>query len=143
VTDSSQASIVIDADPATVMAVIADFDRYPEWAGVKTTQVLSTFPDGRAQEVNLTIDAGIVKDDYVLAYTWDRDVTCSWTQVRSKMMKSQVGTYTLTPVPEGTEVSYELAVDLAVPMLGLLKRKGEKLIMDTALKGLKKHVESL
>jgi hypothetical protein len=57
-------------------------------------------------------------------------------------MKSQDGTYTLREVDGGTEVTYELAVELAVPMLGMFKRKAEKMIMDTALKGLKKRVEA-
>ena len=42
-----------------------------------------------------------------------------------------------------TEVTYRLAVDVSIPMIGMLKRKAEKIIIDTALKGLKKRVESL
>ncbi|MFC7587576.1 hypothetical protein ACFQYP_30740 [Nonomuraea antimicrobica] len=38
-------------------------------------------------------------------------------------------------------MTYELAVDLSVPMIGLIRRKAEKVIVDTALKGLKKRVE--
>ncbi len=38
-------------------------------------------------------------------------------------------------------MTYQLAVDLAIPMLGMFKRKAEKVIMDTALKELKKRVE--
>ena len=40
-------------------------------------------------------------------------------------------------------MTYELTVDIAIPMLGLMKRKAEKIIIDTALKELKKRVESL
>jgi len=38
-------------------------------------------------------------------------------------------------------VTYRLAVDVKIPMLGMLKRKAEKVIIDTALKELKKRVE--
>jgi hypothetical protein len=38
-------------------------------------------------------------------------------------------------------VTYRLAVDLTIPMLGMLKRKAEKVIVDTALRELKKRVE--
>ena len=41
-----------------------------------------------------------------------------------------------------TEATYELTVGLRVPMPGLLKRRAEKTIIDTALKGLKNRVES-
>ena len=43
----------------------------------------------------------------------------------------------------GTDVTYRLMVDLKIPILGMLRRKAEKVIIDTALKGLKKRVESL
>jgi len=62
--------------------------------------------------------------------------------VRGQMQKSQRGSYDLRAVGEQTEVTYNLAVDLAIPMLGMLKRKAEKVIMDTALKELKKRVEA-
>ena len=90
-----------------------------------------------------TLDAGIVRDEYELAYDWSDDQKVSWTLVTGQMMNSQRGSYALKPVGNGaTDVTYTLAVDLAMPMLGLLKRKAEKVVMDTALKELKKRVET-
>jgi hypothetical protein len=40
-------------------------------------------------------------------------------------------------------VTYGLSVDLAIPMIGMIKRTAEKVILDTALKELKRRVESL
>ena len=40
-------------------------------------------------------------------------------------------------------MTYQLTVDLSIPMIGMLKRKGERVIIDTALKGLKQRVEAL
>jgi hypothetical protein len=40
-----------------------------------------------------------------------------------------------------TEVTYHLALDVKIPLLGMIKRKAEKVIIDTALKELKKRVE--
>ena len=62
--------------------------------------------------------------------------------MKSKALKSQVGSYILDESGGATEVTYQLAVDLNIPMLGMFKRKAEKVIIDTALKGLKKRVES-
>jgi hypothetical protein len=61
--------------------------------------------------------------------------------VQSKIMKRQEGSYTLSGTDGGTEVTYRLTVDMAVPMIGMLKRRAEKVILDTALKELKKRVE--
>src|SRR3569623_612774 len=94
--DQSTQSIVIAAPPAAIMAVIADFAAYPQWAAsVKSTEVLSTGPDGRAREVRFVLDAGPVKDEYVLGYQWSGDERVDWSLVRATMQKSQQGSYVL------------------------------------------------
>ena len=141
--DQSTQSITVAAPPADVMAVIADFPSYPEWvAAAKQVDVLETGADGRARRVHFVLDAGAVKDDYVLEYTWDDDRRVSWHLVQGQMQKRQEGSYTLSPTtPDSTEVTYAIAIDLSIPMLGMIKRKAEKVILDTALKELKKRVE--
>ena len=140
--EQSTESIVVDAPSADVMAVIADFASYPQWvAAVKKVEILETGPDGRAQRVHFVLDAGAVKDDYVLDYTWDGDRSVSWTLVKGQMQKRQEGSYTLAERDGATEVIYAITIDLSIPMLGMIKRKAEKVILDTALKELKKRVE--
>jgi ribosome-associated toxin RatA of RatAB toxin-antitoxin module len=141
--DQSTQSIAVAAPPADVMAVIADFPAYPEWvAAAKQVDVLETGPDGRARRVHFVLDTGAIKDDYVLEYTWDGDRRVSWELVRSQMQKRQEGSYTLRETTPGTtEVTYAITIDLSIPLLGMIKRKGEKVILDTALKELKKRVE--
>ena len=141
--DQTTSSILISAEPAAVMAVIADFDAYPAWAkGVKSATVLSTDDDGQAEQVAFVLDAAPIKDEYTLAYEWDDDAQVTWSLIKAKMLKSMEGAYILSGQGDETEVTYQLAVDLTIPMIGMLKRKGEKVIIDTALKGLKKRVES-
>lgn len=148
-TDSTSSSIHISAEPGAVLDVVADFEAYPEWADqVKTVTILSEDGDGWADQVEYVLDAGAVKDTYVLEYDWDGIAedgsgTVSWHLVRAGVLKALDGTYILTPKDGGTEVDYALAVDVKIPMIGMLKRKAEKLIIDTALKELKKRVESL
>jgi uncharacterized membrane protein len=141
--DQSTQSIVIDAPAADVMAVIADFPAYPQWvAAAKKVEVVEDGENGRAKRVHFVLDAGAVKDDYVLDYTWDGDRQVSWTLVKGQMQKRQDGSYTLVEKDGSTEVTYSITIDLSIPMLGMIKRKAEKVILDTALKELKKRVEA-
>ena len=141
--DQSTQSIVIEAPAAEVMAVIADFPSYPQWVvAAKKVEVLETGADGRARRVHFVLDAGAVKDDYVLEYTWDDDRRVSWSLVRGQMQKRQEGSYILVETGSRTEVTYSITIDLSIPMLGMIKRKAEKVILDTALKELKKRVEA-
>lgn len=145
--DSTRSSIEIAAEPGAVLDVIADFEAYPEWAEqVTRASILSEDGDGWADEVEYTLDAGAVKDTYVLKYDWDVDEdgtgVVSWSLVRANVLKALDGSYTLLAKGAGTSVTYQLEVDVKIPMLGMLKRKAEKIIVDTALKELKKRVES-
>jgi hypothetical protein len=142
--EQTTSSIVIAADAASVMAVIADFGSYPVWAqGVKKAEPVGAGGD-RPEEVFFELDASPIKDAYTLAYEWHADDEVSWTLVEGKMLKAMDGAYLLDDRGDGTtEVTYRLAVDISIPMIGMLKRKAEKVIIDTALKGLKKRVESL
>lgn len=144
--DSTKSSVSIKAPPAEVLDVIADFDSYPEWTGqIKKAEVLSEDEQGWPLQVQLTLDAGVIKDTYVLAYTWDvgEDGTgvVSWELVKSSILKSLDGIYRLSGTADQTDVVYELTVDLSIPVIGMLRRKAEKTIIETALKGLKKRVE--
>jgi ribosome-associated toxin RatA of RatAB toxin-antitoxin module len=144
--DRTTSTVDIAAAPGAVLDVIADFERYPEWAEqVRECTVLSEDGDGWADQVEFTLDAGAIKDNYVLQYHWDvsDDGTgvVSWHLIRASLLKGLTGSYTLAAAGQGTTVTYALEVDLTMPMIGLLKRKAEKLIVNAALTELKKRVE--
>ncbi|MBN6041517.1 SRPBCC family protein [Amycolatopsis sp. 195334CR] len=142
--EQSTQSIEVDASPERIMEVIADFPAYPEWTkAVRETEVLAEAGGGRAKQVKMTLDAGPVKDVYTLEYDWAPDgLSVSWHLIKGQMQKSQNGRYLLEPQAGGkTKVTYTLSVELALPMIGLLRRKAEKMIMDTALKELKRRAE--
>ncbi|GGM87749.1 SRPBCC family protein [Dactylosporangium sucinum] len=144
--DTSTQSIVIDAPPERVAAVIADFAHYPEWvAAVKSTEVVEEYEDGYASQVRFVLDSGPVTDEYTLQYEYAEDLSrIEWSLVApSKMQRQQNGSYDIGANADGTStVTYSLAVELAIGMLGMFKRKAEKMIMDTALKELKRRVEA-
>lgn len=137
-------TIYIDADPGTVMDVIADIDSYPDWVSeYKEAEVLESDSAGKPKVARFVMDAAVLKDTLVFAYKWSKDrKSVSWSLVSSSLLKSLDGVYRLAPKGSGTEVTYELTVDLAMPMIGLLKRKAERRLTDTALKDLKKRVEA-
>ncbi|HVW39738.1 MAG TPA: SRPBCC family protein [Amycolatopsis sp.] len=142
--DQSTQSIEVDAPPERVMAVIADFASYPEWAKqVRQTEVLATDDAGNPRQVRLTLDAGPIKDVYTLEYDWAPDGrSVTWHLVKGQMQKAQDGRYALEAIgADRTRVTYTLSVELVLPMIGLLRRKAEKMVMDTALKELKRRVE--
>ena len=144
--ESSTKSIVIGAPPAKIAEIICDFPRYPEWTGaVRSAEVVEEFEDGYASQVRFVIDAGVVQDEYTLSYEYAEDISrIEWELVApSRMQKAQTGSYDIEDNGDGTStVTYSLSVELSISMMGMFQRKAEKVIMDTALKELKRRVES-
>ncbi|MFT4264877.1 MAG: SRPBCC family protein [Nocardioides sp.] len=144
--EQTSSSIVVAAQPAAVMDVIADFRAYPAWIkGMTSAEV--TVPGSTGQppaQVRFSLDVPPIKDSYTLAYDWRSGTEVSWTLVEATLLRSLDGVYRLRDLGNGTtQVTYELTLDLTVPIIGMLKRKGEKVLIETALKGLKRRVESL
>src|ERR1700712_4913911 len=95
--EQTTSSITIDASPSEVMDVIADFDAYPRWAtGVKTAEVVSELPDGRAEKVFFKLDVSPIKDEYTLAYVWTGNEQVTWVLDQGKMLRALDGAYILT-----------------------------------------------
>lgn len=140
--ESTTSSIVITADSATIMDIIADVEAYGEWIpGIQKVTAHDVDADGRPDSATFTGNLGLIKDTYTVAYDWDLHEV-SWHLTEGQMLSDLHGTYTCTDRGERTtEVSYALEVELAVPVVGMLRRRGEKVIVDSALKGLKKRAE--
>ena len=146
--DRTESSIDIDAKPGEVLDVIADFESYPAVGdrgeeGQRSSPRRATAGPTRSSSPSTP---GAIKDTYTLDYEWDvaKNGTgvVSWSLVEATVLKAMNGSYTLAAKgKDATTVTYRLAVDVKIPMLGMLKRKAEKVIIDTALKSLKKRVE--
>lgn len=145
--DTSTQSIVIAAGGPAIAEVICDFESYPEWvSAARVVEVLEEYEDGYASQVRFVIDAGVVQDEYILEYEYAEDISrIEWHLTKpSRMQKAQSGSYDIEDSGDGTStVTYTLAVELSLAMMGMFKRKAEKMIMDTALKELKRRVEGL
>lgn len=140
--DSGTDTTIISASPERCFSVATDFEKYPEWAhDVKEAKVLERDTQGRATKVEYRASAFGRSTHYTLAYDYiDAPKRLSWTLVAGDIMRSIRGAYTFETVPDGTRVTYDLAIELVVPIPGFVKRRAEVRILDT-LKELKTRSE--
>jgi len=146
VTDTASDRIRVDAPAERCFDVAIDFESYPEWArDVRDAKILESDDEGRGTRVEYRAAALGKSIRYVLAYDYtDAPESFSWSLVEGDMLKRLDGTYRFEPEGEAsTRVHYDLAVELAVPLPGLVKRRAAGLIMGSALKELKKQVEAV
>ena len=145
-TDTASERIRVDASADRCFDVAIDFESYPEWLrDVKEAKVLEYDDERRGAKVEYRAAALGKSVRYVLEYDYsDAPEAFSWHFVEGDMLRRLDGTYRFeTETPETTRVHYDLSVELAMPLPGLVKRRAAGLIMGSALKELKKQVEAV
>lgn len=141
--DEAHERITVGATPARCYEVATSFERYPEWArDVKDVTVLQQDDQGRAAQVEFRV-AGLGQSiRYVLEYDYaDAPAAFGWRLVDSDKLRSLDGRYGFEAQGDGTRVAYDLAIDVAIPLPGLIKRQAARMIVATALKELKHESE--
>jgi len=142
---SEQASeqIHINATVEQCFATLTDFAAYPQWAGdLKEVTVIESDDQGRATVVEFRAAAMGRSTTYQLKYDYsDAPHRLSWGLVEGDLERELDGAYVMTASGGGTDVAYELAIDLVYPIPGFVKRRAESRIIKTALGELKARVE--
>jgi hypothetical protein len=135
---------IIRGTPEHCYEVLTAFEAYPEWAAdIKSVTVDERDDQGRAVRVTYRAAAFGRSTSYTLRYEYHAaPAELSWTQVAGDLTRRLDGSYELVSSGDGaTEITYNLVVDLKVPLPGFVKRRAEGRIMGTALRELKSRVE--
>jgi ribosome-associated toxin RatA of RatAB toxin-antitoxin module len=142
--DEAHEHIQVDADPLDCFDLATDFESYPAWAtDVKEATVLERDAAGRPSRVQYRAAAIGRTIRYVLDYDFE-EAPCafSWRLVEGDMVRAIDGRYAFTPTETGTKVTYDLRVDLSIPLPGVVKRKAASRITGAALHDLKRVAEA-
>jgi ribosome-associated toxin RatA of RatAB toxin-antitoxin module len=143
VTQRATESTLVNAPPAVVYGVVTDFEHYMDWVGdLKRIDVLERDADGRPLEVEFRAAAFGRSTTYTLHYDYSRapDVLM-WHQSRGDLTSTLNGQYRFEPAPGGTLLTYDLEVEMSVPIPSFIKSRAAHRIQDQALRELKSQAE--
>ena len=139
---------IIRDTPERIFDVITDYAAYPQWANnVKEVTVDRLDEDGLAGLVSYRAAAMGRSAAYVLEYFYGTNpLRVSWRLAEGDLVRRLDGRYVLVPLEDDatgprTEVTYELEVDISMPMSGFLRRRAESRILRNALEDLRSWVE--
>ena len=146
VSEQTEGQIVVAASAAEIMDVLTDYEAYPDWADVKSVQVLERGEGGLGTKVAFEVEVPVLgRASYTLAYRYaPADGGMSWVSTQARGAVSDIsGEYLLREADEDeTTVIYRLRVEIGVLLPGFVRTQGEKRVIDNALERLKQRVES-
>ncbi len=138
-------TILVGAPAHVVYDVVTDFENYGQWVSeLKSVEVRERDADGRALEVAFRAAAYGRSTSYALRYDYARSPeVLAWTQVEGDLTESMEGAYHLEDRGASTLVTYDLVVDLRVPIPGFVRERAAHRIQTEALRELKARAENL
>ncbi len=142
--DTATDTITISAPLEKVWQIALDIERYPVWAhDVKEVIVAERDEDGRSTTVEFRTSALGRSTHYTLAYQYDHAPrVLAWTMLKGDIQRSIEGTFTFqSDGAGGTEVRYDLEIELVVPLPGFVKRRAERRILN-AIREMKAFAEA-
>ncbi len=142
--DLSTSTISIDAPVDAVRAILFDLAGYPSWStAIKSAEVKQSDDQGRATSVKVSIDAGMMKDRVLLNYDWSKaPERLEFSLEEADLLTAMNGAYITKAIDaDTTSVTYELGVEVSLPIPAMMRTKAEKATIDQALAQLKAHAE--
>ena len=143
--DLSTSTVTVEAPAEHVQAVLFDLPSYPTWStSIKSVNVITTDEKGRATQVQVSVDAGALKDKPTLNYDWSKAPgRLEFSLEDADLLTEMTGAYIIKDNGDDTtDVTYELTVGLSMPVPALMRQKAEKSTIDLALKQLKEKLEN-
>ena len=140
----STGTVTIEAPISEVEAALFELAKYPEWSSaIKSVEVLATDDQGRLTTGKFVIDAGMMKDKVTLDYDWSAaPAKLSFSFNDADLLTGMEGSYSIKKIDDDTtQVTYELGVEISMPIPAMMRQKAEKATIDAALSQLKSALE--
>ena len=137
----AESTIRIAAKAEDVMAVISDFEKYPEFLPeIRAVSVLKR--EGAVCTVQFELQM-LMKVSYTLILTQDGDKCLNWELLESKLIKKNTGYWRLVPTQDGmTEVTYGIDLELAGKLPASVNQRMAGQALPDTLKRFKLRAES-
>jgi uncharacterized membrane protein len=143
--DISTSTVTIQATAGEIQEVLSNLSAYPTWSTtIKSVNVITTDDQGRATQVQVSVDAGALKDKPTLNYDWSKAPNrLEFSLEDADLLTEMSGAYIIKDNGDDTtDVTYELTVGLSMPVPAVMRQKAEKSTIDLTLKQLKEKLEN-
>jgi ribosome-associated toxin RatA of RatAB toxin-antitoxin module len=137
-------TVEVAADAATILAIVADFEAYPQWNdGVKGLWVLARYDDGRPSQLRLDAKYEAIEDSLIQAVYYPNPNQIQTVLQQGNLFKKQEQLFSVVDTGASSLLTVDLDVEPSLPIPGPMVKQMINSVLDYLAENLKKRAEDL
>jgi len=137
-------TVEVAADAATILAIVADFEAYPQWNdGVKGLWVLARYDDGRPSQLRLDAKYEAIEDSLIQAVYYPNPNQIQTVLQQGNLFKKQEQLFSVVDTGASSLLTVDLDVEPSLPIPGPMVKQMVNSVLDYLAENLKKRAEDL
>jgi ribosome-associated toxin RatA of RatAB toxin-antitoxin module len=134
----------VDADAVSIMAIVADFEAYPQWnEGIKGVWVLARYDDGRPSQLRLDTEVSGFPGTYIQAVYYPGANQIQTVMQQGDLFLKQEQLFSVVEAGEKVLLTVDLDVETSMPVPAPMVKMLLSNVLDALAENIKKRAEQL
>jgi ribosome-associated toxin RatA of RatAB toxin-antitoxin module len=134
----------VDADAASIMAIVADFEAYPQWnEGIKGVWVLARYDDGRPSQLRLDTEVSGFPGTYIQAVYYPGANQIQTVMQQGELFLKQEQLFSVVEAGDRSLLTVDLDVEPSMPVPAPMVKMMLGNVLDALAENLRKRAEQL
>lgn len=137
-------TVEVTADAASIMAIVADIERYPEWnEGVKGAWVLARYDDGRPSQVRLDTAVQGIEGTYIHAVYYPGENQIQTVMQQGELLAKQEQLFSVVATGAASLLTVDMDVQVTMPVPEPMVKMLLNNVLEHLAENLKQRAEQL
>ncbi|HTQ21161.1 SRPBCC family protein [Mycobacterium sp.] len=134
----------VGADAASIMAIVADFEAYPQWnEGIKGAWVLARYDDGRPSQLRLDTEINGLPGTYIQAVYYPGANQIQTVMQQGDLFAKQEQLFSVVEAGDKCLLTVDLDVESTLPVPAPMVKMLMSNVLDALAEKLKQRAEQL
>jgi len=137
-------TVEVTANAASIMGIVADFERYPEWnEEIKGLWVLARYDDGRPSQLRLDAEVNGMQSTMIQAVYYPRENQIQTVLQQGDLFSKQEQLFSAVETGSSTLLTVDMDVETSLPVPAPMVKQLLNNVLDHLAEKLKQRAEQL
>jgi ribosome-associated toxin RatA of RatAB toxin-antitoxin module len=137
-------TVEVDADAASIMAIVADFEAYPQWnPGIKGAWILARYDDGRPSQLRLDTEINGMPGIYIQAVYYPGANQIQTVMQQGDLFAKQEQLFSVVETGQTCLLTVDVDVEPTMPVPAPMVKMLVNNVLDSLAQNLKQRAEEL